>query len=280
LGRADDAIADLGIVVLLDPDDCMAYWVRGDLWRQQGDERRARADYERVLAFGDGCSVRAEAAQALAQMGPPPATPTPQAPLAAATPTLPPQPTPTTQDRQMLYYEDFDAARDPIQADVGEVRWEGGELHVLVSQAGKDVQVVFEDAIAADARVHVTARPVTLHPGSEYGILVRTDPEGASPGGYAFHVRGDGVCRACVEQGDESLTCPVDWQPCPTLAADGNWIVVEAIGSQLTFKINEALVAAFEDETYASGTVALWVANGEETMDTLVAFDDLALFEP
>jgi hypothetical protein len=276
LGRLDDAIADLGIAVLLDPDDCNVYRLRGDLWRQRGDEQRARADYERVLAFGDACTAREDAAQVLAQMGPPLATPT----SAEATSMPAPQPTPTTQERQLLLYQDFDAARDPVQADVGEVRWEEGELRILVSQAGKDVRAVFGEVPVTDVRVHVTARPVTLYPGSLYGVVVRVDPTGTVPGGYWFRVRGDGACRACIEQDDGVLTCPSDWQSCPVQAADGDWIVVEAIASTLTFRINDVLIATFDDATYGSGAVGLWVANGEETTDTLVAFDDLALFEP
>jgi hypothetical protein len=160
------------------------------------------------------------------------------------------------------------------------VRWEGGELQILVSQAGKDVTAVFQNATAQDFRLHVTARPVDLYAGSMYGVKVRTDPERVEPGGYWFRVRGDGVCQACVEGGDGSMTCPGDWQACPAETTNGNWVVIEVVGPTLTFTLNETLVATFEDGTYASGAVALWVGNDGETTDTLVAFDDLALFEP
>lgn len=150
----------------------------------------------------------------------------------------------------------------------------------MVSTDNHDLTVAFTKYVAEDFRLHVTARPVRLHPGSTYGVKVRSEPAGTQSGGYWFHMRGDGTCRACIERDDESLDCPDGWQPCPAETGGENWVVIQAIGPALQFTVNEVLVAELDDATYRSGAVALWVSNAAETTNTLVAFDDLALFEP
>ena len=180
----------------------------------------------------------------------------------------------------MLFYDDFEAAQDPLTGEAGEVRWEGSELRMLVSQAGRTATAGFKGASATDYRLHVTARPVRLHPGSRYGVMVRMDPDRVARGGYWFSVRGDGTCQACIEGSDRTRTCPVEGRTCPAEPTGENQMVIEVLGSTLSFWLNGTLVATFEDESHPSGAVALYVGNDEETADTLVAFDDLTLFEP
>jgi len=293
LGRYAEAIADLDRMVALDLNDCFAYLMRGRMYQRSGDEGRARADYEQVLQFDDqACFSRQDAAAALAEMGAAPpaaasATPTPRPTTAPTAPrptsTAIPQtdPTPTLRTRELLYYNDFEVPKDPVIGDSGQVRWEEGEVRLLVSAAGRSIKVRFDGYQADDFRFHVTARPVRLHPGSTYGVAVRTDPELAEPGrGYWFHVRGDGQCCVCVKSGDGEVGCPVDWKACPAKADEENWIVIQAIGPALRFTLNEAVVAELEDSTRTDGTVVLWVSNDDATTHTLVAFDDLAIFEP
>jgi tetratricopeptide (TPR) repeat protein len=293
LGRYAEAIADLDQVTALDPGDCFAYLMRGQMYERSGDAERARADYQHVLGFDDQvCFSRQEAADALAEMGaaPPVAVSPTSTPLPAAAPTAPQptstaalqaDPTPTLRTRELLYYNDFQAAKDPVIGDSGQVRWEGGELRLLADAAGRSIKARFNGYQADDFRLHVTARPVRLYPGSTYGVAVRTDPDLAEPGGgYWFYVRGDGQCCVCVNSGVEQVECPIDWVACPVTADEGNWIVIEAIGPTLRLTVNEVVVAEFEDRTRADGIVVLWVSNDEATTDTLVAFDDLAIFEP
>ncbi len=242
-------------------------------------------DPQAVVAYQERTAAYGEPGDPPPSAGP--ATPTPISPAAQTPPpltaTVVPQtdPTPTPHTRELLYYNDFEAAKDPVIGDQGQVRWEEGELRVLVSAVGRSLKAQFSGYQVADFRLHVTARPVRLHPGSSYGVAVRTDPTLAEPGGgYWFHVRGDGQCRVCVESSSGAVECPSDWQACPANSDEGNWIVIQAIGPALRFTLNEAVVSEVEDATHADGTVVLWVSNDDATSNTLVAFDDLAIFEP
>lgn len=308
LGRTEEAISDLDVYLMLDPENCVAYMIRGDLWRRQGNVHRARVDYEQVLALEEEGYWHEDALQALAEMGiepiapelqvapaasagaesaiaaavpetAVPPTPSPQpAPTATRTPPL--QPTVAAEDREILFYEDFEAAHEPDTGDSGEVRWEGGELRMLVSKPGKSTKTGFKHASATDYRLHVTGQPVRLQPRSMYGVGVRTDPDLATSGGYWFTVAGDGTCEACIVGIDGTLSCPSEWQTCPARPTGANHLVIEVVGSSFSFWVNETLVATFEDATHTSGVVALYVQNDQDTTDTLVAFDDLTLFEP
>jgi hypothetical protein len=291
LERYQLAITDLDRVELLDPGDCFAVYFRGSMRERSGDTGGARSDYQRVLAFEDAtCYAKPEAAQALAQLGetaaqatdPPPATASPptQTTPSPPSPTLTPQPEATASTPKPLYDNDFETPQEPVMGDLGQVEWEGGELRILVSAPGQSIKAAFRDYVVADFRLHVTARPVRLHPGSSYGVAVRTDAAQAESRGYWFHLREDAHCRVCVELEDGVVTCPTDWLSCPAMPDESNWITIEGIGPALRFTINDVVVAEVEDDTYAHGAMALWVSNDEVTEDTLVAFDDLAVFEP
>lgn len=299
LGHYRLAIADLERTMVLDPSDCFAYLMRGRMYLRSGELALAREDYEQVLRFPDAtCYSKPEAANALAGLGPAPtvavpATTTPSPTTAsegpAATPASPPtataipqaSPTPTVRTRELLYYNDFDTPQEPATGDAGQVTWEEGELRVSVSAPGRSIKAALNTYLIEDFRLHVTARPLRLDPGGSYGVAVRTDPALAEPGGgYWFEVRGDAQCRICVDQGGGAFECPSDWQICPAMPDEGNWIVIQGIGPVLRFTLNEVILAEVEDHTRADGAVMLWVNNDEGTSDSLVAFDDLAIFEP
>ncbi len=176
------------------------------------------------------------------------------------------------------FQESFDA---PGEWQVGEdanaaAQVTAGRYEVLVKAPGS-IYIGGNDLRFADGVVEVTATQVAGPVDNGYGLVLRHDP--ATNSFYMFEVSGDGFfwagfCRqSCGNQGWEASPAVR-----PGLGAP-NRLRVEASGANLTFIVNDVVVARVDDPGRSDGLVGLLV----ETFGlggVQVAFDDLRVSPP
>jgi hypothetical protein len=156
----------------------------------------------------------------------------------------------------------------------GGLDWEvrDGSWHVegddLVGSAGN---VMTKEAVG-DGTLELDYELVKGPGGRTVGIGFRMQP-GSDPGkssGYGFNVT-TGATTYNLFEGAEGNWQPVkagqtSFVPSPALGPGKNHVVVRAQGKSFTIEANGQAVASFEDDTYATGRLNLWV---ESTVDSV-----------
>ncbi|MBN1875741.1 MAG: hypothetical protein JXA33_16065 [Anaerolineae bacterium] len=171
--------------------------------------------------------------------------------------------------------ETFDAPGDwKLSSDaIAEVTIQDGQLYIHVFWEG---QVAWASAGRAlkDARVRVEATQISGPVDNEYGILLRMDDDEHF---YAFSVSGDGYAR--VARYDEGVWTVLgsDWSIYEAVqqGAATNLLEVEARGEQLSFRVNDQVVAEVTDDQLARGDVGLYAGASLSEGDVVIAFDNL-----
>jgi hypothetical protein len=179
----------------------------------------------------------------------------------------------------VLHQDDFSEQRDPIITDVGEVRWQDGELRLLATKANQTCVAGFQ-YLVDDFHLEVVARPIQVYPNSLYGVQFRLDPAAPKVSGYWFRIDGNNTCQLCKRLSDQTLKCLTDWQPCAANSKGENRIEIEAVGTALSATVNGKSVFKLSDNTYSKGIIGLAAGNGENTTGTVVSFDDLVITKP
>jgi hypothetical protein len=107
-----------------------------------------------------------------------------------------------------------------------------------------------------------------------YGITVRENSAGDL---YAFEIDTDGYFTINLRSGGKWKTLK-DWSQADTINSGGtNQLMVKAIGSSLTFLINEQEVATVEDETLDSGAIGLALDVFNKGDKATIDFDNLVV---
>ena len=131
--------------------------------------------------------------------------------------------------------------------------------------------------------VSATFRKTGGPPGGGYGLIVRANgPEpldGVSQqmSGYVLEAGDRGEFGVWRRDGDHWADL-VPWTQSSSVRSGGspNNLSVKAIGSQLTFTVNDAVLATVDDGTIDSGRVGLFVGGD----DNAVALDNFGIELP
>jgi hypothetical protein len=141
--------------------------------------------------------------------------------------------------------------------------------------------------IYSDFRLDVDAGLTEGDPANGYGVYIR----GASTQGsvlglyYRFEVYGDGsfvIYKGTLDANGQSQSIPLKSSgPNNAIGPKGqlNHLTIIAKGPLLTFIVNGTTVANFTDDTYKSGTIALFVSNvAKVAAGAQATFERLAIF--
>ena len=207
---------------------------------------------------------------AAAVAAPPTVAPTAQPATPAAVPTaapakLTPPPAPTAPPRTLFDERFVDNARR-WPSDQRSTAWLANGVYRLAARTpGKFVAVTPGDGPKLrDAAVTASFRKTGGVAGGGYGIVLRSQGalDGVSQGGryYVFEVGDKGEVGAWRREGDRW----VDLLPWTASAAakageEANRLTALALGSRLTFMVNDQVVANLEDAELKEGQVGVFV---------------------
>lgn len=198
-------------------------------------------------------------------------TPTAQ-PVVSAAPTAPAAPAPAAE--RILMDRSFSSASGPAPTAEGwpdnphGTSWMEPDGYALFqAQPARFVAIRAPvEAIPANVRVTAEFRKTDGPSGGGYGVIVRDQSprtlDGTEQSGnYLVFEAGDrgefGVWRRSVDHWDDLIT----WTPTTAIRRGTaiNTLMVEAIGSQLTFVINDQTVARLQDAAPAAGGVGVFL---------------------
>lgn len=139
-----------------------------------------------------------------------------------------------------------------------------------------------------DFRLDVDAGLTSGDPSNGYGIYIRGASTQNSILGlyYRFEIYGDG--SFVIYKGTQDAKGVLDSQPLKSsnpnnaIAHVGqlNHVTIIAKGTQLTLTINNTTVSTFTDNSYKSGTIALFVSNVQKApAGAQATFENLAIFK-
>ncbi len=139
-----------------------------------------------------------------------------------------------------------------------------------------------------DFRLDVDAGLTSGDPANGYGVYIRGASTQNSVLGlyYRFEVYGDGsfvIYKGTQNASGQSLSTPLKSSPPnDAIGPKGqiNHLTIIAKGSQLTFIVNGTTVSTFTDNSYKSGTIALFVSNVAKPVPAgaQATFERLAIF--
>ena len=179
----------------------------------------------------------------------------------------------------VVYEDDFTTVRDPIVANVGEIRWEGGELRILATQPGRTCVAGFMQYVVADFYMQVTARPIRMPADGLYWVAFHVDPQASQTTGYELRLDAEGTCHVHRRIDEESSDTITDHRPCSVAAGQSNLIEIMGAHGMYEISVDGELLFEFSDDAFPAGAVGLAAGNGEQNTGTLVAFDDLYVIE-
>lgn len=210
-------------------------------------------------------------------------------PTTTAGPTIPagvqtPSITPLFSDS----FQNNNAGWDKTSADGAKVTLAGDGKLVLESDNNK----LFPELLPGgktfgDLRVDVDAGLTSGDIGNGYGVYIRAASTQNSPLGlyYRFEVYGDGsfvIYKGTQDANGNSQSTALKLSPPnDAIAHEGklNHLTIIAKGQQLSFIINNTTVSTFTDNSYKSGTVALFVSNVQKVpAGAQATFEHLAIF--
>jgi len=181
---------------------------------------------------------------------------------------------------EVLYEDDFSNVKtgwEVDQFDGGEIGY-GDGFYVVTSTGSGNMMWGVAGQEFTDAVITVDATQV-LAPNNDnngYGVMCRVQPDG---GGYLLYISGDGY--AAIVLAEEEYSVLTDWTPVDAVVQGNNTNHLEATcnGTNLSLVVNGVPVATAEDDTYASGDIALSATSFEDT-PTEIHFDDIVVTAP
>ncbi|MDI7276370.1 MAG: hypothetical protein QME94_10350, partial [Anaerolineae bacterium] len=182
---------------------------------------------------------------------------------------------------QVLFADDFadnDAGWDEGVSEVETRRFlEGGSYHIeVVAEDMASWSTASEALDLTDFVLEVDATPVAGPDDNGYGVLFRyVDGENF----YYFEISSDGYYHFRSNENDEWVQL-IKWTRSDAIkqGKQRNRITVLAEGDHFEFQLNGQRVATYEDDSFASGTIGLIAATGEEG-GVHIAFDNLRVYE-
>lgn len=209
--------------------------------------------------------------------------PTPSA-LQLASAAAPPAPTLAAIANQLIAVRFAAAPVDNWLENGAYAGWSNGAYRMRAKDADRFVAVgvpVSQDF--SDVIVSATFRKTGGPPGGGYGLIVRANGPGALDGvsqeldGYVLEAGDRGEFGVWRRDGDHWVDL-VPWTQSSSVRSGGspNDLSVKAIGSQLTFTVNDAVLATVDDDTIDTGRVGLFVGGD----DNSVALDNFSIELP
>ena len=181
----------------------------------------------------------------------------------------------------VLLAETFDSAANgwetgQSESDLSsdEVTIENGQ-YSLTSTAIQTAYVerVLPDISFADFVLQLEATPDDSTEHYSYGVSFRLSPEG---NGYVFEIGNDGLYSVSLYNGEWQQL--IEWTATKAIkAGNTNEITIIAVGSTLSFMVNDQELATIEDDTILEGQVGLVVDMFEEGQTATVHFDNLII---
>lgn len=192
-----------------------------------------------------------------------------------------------------LFRETFQgnkAGWDTTPPDGAKITLGGGKM-VLESDNNKLFQELFPGGKTyGDFRLDLDVGLTSGDPGNGYGVYIRGASTQNSPLGlfYRFEVYGNGYFYIYKGSQKADGTLQVNslaqsLQPSNAVNPKGkmNHLAIIAKGAKLTFIINGTTVANVNDESYKSGTMALFVSNvASVPAGAQATFQNIAIFPP
>jgi hypothetical protein len=205
---------------------------------------------------------------------PPTVTPTPF-PTPVITPTVDMRP----DLGRILFEDDFS---DPkswslSQSQAGSVALGKNELTIAIGEMNAYLFSIREEPIFTDFYLEITAEPSLCRNLDEYGVLFRVSP---NIDYYRFSLSCNGQVRLDrVSQGQASS--PQPWMlsgSVPPGAPSSSRLGISAIGSEMSFFVNDHYQFSVHDPLLASGGVGVF-ARSANKMAVTVNFSNLAIYE-
>lgn len=190
--------------------------------------------------------------------------------------TLEAQPTP----RIVIYQDDFtdpDSGWDVYDEEDTLAQYSDGEYRVgvyrtdYVAWGNPSLEREF-----ADFTVEADARQVEGPLGSNFGLLVRYQPDNENF--YWFEISSDGYYSVDLLRDGQWVTL-VDWDTSDAIRQGlgaTNHLQVECAGSQFRFSVNGSLLVTVTDSAFPSGNIGLAAGTFDEP-GTVVHFDNIVV---
>lgn len=168
-------------------------------------------------------------------------------------------------------FQNNNAGWDLTQPTGAKITLAGGKM-VLESDNHQLFPEMVPSKTFDDFRLDVDTGLTSGDTANGYGVYIRAAASQNSPLGlyYRFEFYGDGsfyVYKGSIDANGKAQQDPLDHsdpnKPIKAINAEGqiNHLTIVAKGSQLTFTVNGVIVSSFKDNTYKSGSIALFVSN-------------------
>ncbi len=206
------------------------------------------------------------------------ATPTPvptNTPIPSATPLPSPTPSP-------VLFEDSEFTNSCSLESTTEVErsLENGQFNIRILPENFVAWSECSRVEYSDFIMEVDATPVGGPDNNVYGVLFRYALDGNEF--YVFAISGDGYYAFAVDGPDRSepeLIVPWTQTPSIKLGMQTNRIKVVAVGSSISYFVNDQLVGELQDSRFSKGSVGFF-AGALDVGDVKIAYDNLRISQP
>lgn len=213
------------------------------------------------------------------------ATPTPiptVTPLPTATPLPTMTPVPVSEPQSSVLFEDTEFIHSCNTESTTEVERfvENGAFHMRVNPSSyvgwaECTQVEFADFV-----MEADASQLGGPDNNAYGLIFRYGLD--SSDFYVFAVSGDGYYALYLDGVErEAPQMIVEWTENAAVRQGntGNHLKVSAVGSNITFYVNDQLLGEVQDTSLTTGTVGFYVGSVDDG-DVHILFDNLLVTSP
>ena len=179
---------------------------------------------------------------------------------------------------EVLYEEDFSSPKtgwNVGEYDGGAVGYTDDGTYFVISNGNSTMEWGAAGQDFSDATIAVDATQISASDNNNngYGVMCRVQDDGY---GYLLRISGDGY--ASIYLVTEEFTALSEWTQVDAVIQGDSTNHLEATcdGSTLSLVVNGVSVATAEDDTYASGDIALSATSYEATASE-IHFDDLSV---
>lgn len=230
----------------------------------------------RVYLFAALVLVATMACSTITNLG---ATPTP-VPTNTPLPTSTPLPLPTSSSS--VLFEDGDFTDSCVTGGTDEVERfvDGGQYKMTISAPSIVAWSDCTEEEFGDFVYEVDAAQLGGPDNNIYGVLFRYDP--GIREFYVFAISGDGYYVVALDGPDRAEPeMLVDWSTSDAINLGNatNRIRVEAVGSQISYYVNDQFLGEIQDNSLSKGVIGFFVGSIDEG-NVQIGFDNIKITSP